>query len=340
MDRPGIGRNGATAGALRTGLFCTYENPRKDYRSAYAEQAKLVEFAEALGLDEAWVAEHHFNAMATSASPLAVLAHLAARTSSIRLGSAAVLLPFHNPITVAEDIATVDILTGGRFDLGIARGGPFPLQNKHFRVGVEEARARTWEAFAFIQKLLYEDEVSFEGNFFAGDQVELIPKPLQKPIPTFFATSNTDTIKLAAASDHGLMAAPAFPLAQVRKNVAVYREAAPKSDPRMVLIRFLHLAPTRDQALAEAQTFLAPFVERMRATTARMRPDWTPWMILGPMIEDSLIGTEADVRAKVEAIWQEINPRSLIVKPLSPQLHKRQEDLRVFAEAIKPAVAG
>jgi alkanesulfonate monooxygenase SsuD/methylene tetrahydromethanopterin reductase-like flavin-dependent oxidoreductase (luciferase family) len=325
---------------VRTGLFCTYENPQKDYRSAYAEQTDLVEFVESLGFDEAWVAEHHFNAAASSSSPFPILAHLATRTSCIRLGSAAVLLPFHDPITVAEDVATVDVLSNGRFDFGIAKGGPFPVQNKHFRVPPEEVRPRTLEALTLIQKLLLEDgEVSFEGAFFKADGVELIPKPLQRPVPTFFATSTADTIRLAAEHGYGIMAAPPFPLARVRQSVRLYRETAPGTDPRLVLIRFLHLAPTRDQAIAEAKVFLQPFIERMQITTARMQPDWTPWMVLEPMIADSLIGTEADVCAKIDLIRQEVDPRSLILKPLSPQFHKRKGDLRIFGEKIKAAVA-
>jgi alkanesulfonate monooxygenase SsuD/methylene tetrahydromethanopterin reductase-like flavin-dependent oxidoreductase (luciferase family) len=325
---------------MRTGLFCTYENPQKNYRSAYAEQTELVEFVESLGFDEAWVAEHHFNAAASSSSPLPILAHLATRTSRIRLGSAAVLLPFHDPINVAEAVATIDILSDGRFDFGIAKGGPFPVQNKHFHVRSEEARARTWEALTLIQRLLHEDrEVSFEGAFFKADGVELIPKPLQRPVPTFFATSTADTVRLAAEHGYGLMAAPPFPLARVRQSVQLYRDTVPETDPRLVLIRFLHLAPTREQAIAEAKDFLQPFIERMLINTARMQPDWTPWMVLEPMIEDSLIGTEADICAKIDQIRQEINPRSLILKPLSPQFHKRKLDLRTFGENIRAVVA-
>jgi luciferase family oxidoreductase group 1 len=325
---------------VRTGLFCTYENPQNDYRSAYAEQTELVEFVEALGFDEAWVAEHHFNPAASSSSPLSILAHLAARTSRIRLGSAAVLLPFHDPITVAEDIATVDILSGGRFDFGAAKGGPFPVQNRHFRVSPEDSRARTWEALTLIQRLLHEDRaVSFHGAFFQADGVELIPKPLQRPVPTFLATSTADTVKLAAEQGYGIMAAPPFPLASIRQSVRLYRETAPETDPRLVMIRFLHLAPTRDQAIAEAKVMLQPFIERMQITTAKMQPEWTPWMVLEPMIADSLIGTEADVCARIDHIRREINPRSLIIKPLSPQFQKRKADVRAFAEKIMSAAA-
>jgi alkanesulfonate monooxygenase SsuD/methylene tetrahydromethanopterin reductase-like flavin-dependent oxidoreductase (luciferase family) len=325
---------------VRTGLFCTYENPQSDYRSAYAEQTELVEFVERLGFDEAWIAEHHFNAAASSSSPFPILGHLAARTSRIRLGSAAVLLPFHDPITVAEGVATVDIMSNGRFDFGVAKGGPFPVQNKHFRVKPEEARAKTWEALTFIQRLLHEDrEVSFEGAYFKAEGIELIPKPLQRPVPTFFATLTTEAVRLAAEHGYGIMAAPPFPLAQVSQCVKLYRETAPEADPRLVLIRFLHLAPTRDQAIAEAKVMLQPFIERMRITTARMQPDWTPWMVLEPMIADSLIGAEADVCAKIDRIREEINPRSLVLKPLSPQFHKRKGDLRVFGEKIRGTVA-
>ena len=109
---------------MRIGLFCTFENPQRDYRSAYAEQTGLVQLVEKLGFDDAWVAEHHFNPDAASASCLAILAYLAARTTRIRLGSAASLLPFHNPIEIAEDAATIDILSGGRFNFGVAKASP------------------------------------------------------------------------------------------------------------------------------------------------------------------------------------------------------------------------
>jgi hypothetical protein len=77
----------------------------------------------------------------------------------------------------------------------------------------------------------------------------------------------------------------------------------------------------------------------MQITTAKMQPEWTPWMVLEPMIADSLIGAEDDVCAKISQIRREINPRSLILKPLSPDFHKRKADLCVFGERIVSAVA-
>jgi alkanesulfonate monooxygenase SsuD/methylene tetrahydromethanopterin reductase-like flavin-dependent oxidoreductase (luciferase family) len=324
---------------MRTGLFCTYENPHGDYRSAYAEQTELVELVEALGYDEAWIAEHHFNATATSPSPFPIVAHLAARTSRLRLGTAAVLLPFRDPVLVAEDVATVDILSGGRFDLGVARGGPFPEQNRHFGVGPDEARARTSEALALIQRLLAEDEVTFDGAFYKADGVVLHPKPLQRPVPTYYATSTTGSIALAARHGYGLMTAAPAPLSRAYESVRLYRQAAPGIDPRMVLFRFFHLAPTRAEAIADAEDLLRPFVERKRRTSRRVEPEAKPW--LTALIEDSLVGTQADVLGKVAQIQQELGARSLVLKPLSPDLAKRKADLRIFSELIarRPAPA-
>ncbi|WP_454918106.1 LLM class flavin-dependent oxidoreductase [Xanthobacter sediminis] len=321
---------------MQFGLFCTYENPQQDYVSAFAEQTELVRLAEELGFEEAWVAEHHFNPGAASPSCLALLAHLAGQTRRIRLGSAAVLLAFRDPITVAEDVATVDILSRGRLNLGVAKGGPFPVQNRHFHAAKETSRARTLEALSVIEKLLYEPVVHFKGDFFELDGVELVPRPVQAPIPTFLATATEDALRLAAARGYGIMAAPPFPLDGARKSLDLYRAAAPATDPRFTLIRFYHVAATRAAAVEEAQDFLRPFVERMQNMTREAQPDWTPWFALDRMIADSLVGTVEDVEKKLAVLAADLAPRTVLLKPLSPAFAKRRADIELFAEVIRP----
>lgn len=323
---------------MRLGLFCTYENPQNDYGSAYAEQSELVQLIEALGFDEAWIAEHHFNPNASSSAPLTIIAHLAALTTRLRLGTAAVLLPFCDPIIVAEQAATADILSRGRLDLGVAKGGPFPIQFKHFHVKPEEAREKAVEALLFVEKLLDEDAVSFSGRFFQAEGVALAPRPVQRRVPIFVATSTRDTVRLAADHGFGVMAAPPFPLAHICDTLGRYREIAPETDPRLILIRFYHVAATREEAFAEAEPLLQPFIERMRITTAKIQPDWTPWMDPQRMITDSLIGAEADILAKLEELKSEFKPRSLVLKPLSPDFERRKKSLRIFAERLAPAL--
>jgi len=323
---------------MRIGLFCTYENPQCDYALAYAQQTELVELIETLGYDEAWVAEHHFNPNAASPSCLSVLTYLAGRTSRIRLGSAAVLLPLRNPIHVAEDVATLDILSRGRFDFGVAKGGPFPIQNKHFYVNPDESRVKSMEALCLIQKLLTEESVQFEGTFFKADGVSLTPKPLQAPVPTFIATSNADAVTLAAANDYGIMGGPPFPLESLCQNLRLYRESTSQGKPRLVLIRFFHVASTHEQAVTEAGEFLRPFIERMQTTTPHLQPDWTSWFNLERVIEDSLIGTVLEIRDKILKLQDALAPRSLILKPISPSFAKRRADLELFANKIRPLV--
>jgi alkanesulfonate monooxygenase SsuD/methylene tetrahydromethanopterin reductase-like flavin-dependent oxidoreductase (luciferase family) len=319
---------------MRFGLFCTYENPRGDYAGAYADQTELVTLSETLGFDEAWIAEHHFNPNAASPAPLAIIANLAARTSRIRLGSAAVLLPFCDPLLIAEQVATIDILSGGRFNFGVAKGGPFPHQFKHFRLTPEEARARAGEALVYIEKLLYEQSVTFDGRYFSAADLAMAPKPLQAPIPTFVATTTPETLALAAQRGHGFMAGPPFPITQARRTLDLYAQTRATAQSPLILMRFVHLAETRERALAEARVHLQPYVERMRSGTAALQPDWTPWMEMERIIEDSLIGAEADILRQVERIRAEALPATLALKPISPHLEERKQALRFFGEAI------
>ncbi len=324
---------------MRTGLFCTYENPENDFSVAYAQQTELVRLIENLGFEEAWIAEHHFNPNASSPSPLTIIAHLAAVTTRLRLGAAAVLLPFLDPILVAEQVATTDLLAQGRLDLGVAKGGPFPGQFKHFHVRPEDARDKAVEALAIVERLLRGESLSFDGRFFRLEGVSLAPRPVQKPVPIFFATSTPETVALAAERGFAVMAAPPFPLAHIAKTLDLYRQCAPGADPRLVLIRFYHVAETKEAALAQARPWLDPFIERMRATTKAIQPSWSPWMDLERLIEDLLIGSPADIRAKIERIAASLDPRSLVLKPLSPDFETRKENLKLFAETIAPLTA-
>jgi len=117
---------------MRIGVFCTYENHERDFARCFDMQTRYVQHAEALGIDEAWVAEHHFDPDAVSPSILTLLAYLAGVTSRIRLGSAAVLIAFRNPIQVAEDVATIDILSKGGSILASPRAVPSRFKTSIF----------------------------------------------------------------------------------------------------------------------------------------------------------------------------------------------------------------
>jgi len=319
--------------SLRLGIFCPYDNHGHSHRAAIQAEADLVLRAEALGFDEAWVSEHHFDDGSSSPQIFPLLGHLAALTRRIRLGSAAVLLPFHSPIDVAENVVTIDLLTDGRFDFGVARGGPFPEQNRHFGVSPDDSRGRMLEALELIQRLLHQDRVSYQGHHFKVDGLRLTPRPLQQPMPTWIATSSEDAIRDAASHGHGLMAGLTSTLDDAGEMLRVYRKSNPGADPRLIVSRFYCSAPTRDAALAEARPFLQQFFERRRMLSAPPGIDLPP-LNIDRFVERSLIGSHDEVHAKLAALHA-AGARSVLLVPTSEDAGRRLDLLAEFRTHIR-----
>jgi alkanesulfonate monooxygenase SsuD/methylene tetrahydromethanopterin reductase-like flavin-dependent oxidoreductase (luciferase family) len=324
---------------MRAAIFCTYENPLANYKKCFDTQTRLIQHAEALGFEEAWIAEHHFNPDAASPSILALLAYLAGVTTRIRLGSAAVLLAFRDPIQVAEDVATVDVLSNGRFDFGVAKGGPFDLQNKHFHVDKALSREQTLEALELIHRLLNEQRVSFAGDHYGAEDVALCPRPLQNPIPTWIATATPAAIEYAAQKGLGLMAASAVPLDRVVQAAECYRAARPGGDPRMALARFYYAAPTRQEAIDEALPFIRRFAERMRGIFLAQNSGPAAKFDPQELLERSLIGSHDEVAEKILAIDGRARLYSLLLKPATADEDKTLRCLDDFASIIRPRLA-
>ena len=125
-----------------------------------------IELGDQLGFDAVWLGELHFGRRSSiSASPLMILAAAAQRTKRIRLGTAVTLLPLHNPIKIAEEAATADVLSGGRLELGVGRGTA-PIHYTGYNVNQEESRERFEEALEVILKAWTQDTFSYQGKYF------------------------------------------------------------------------------------------------------------------------------------------------------------------------------
>lgn len=331
---------------MKTGIFCNYENHYQNHHRAISEQVALVKQAESLGFEEAWVTEHHFYDFSVSSSILMLLAHLAGITSTIRLGSAAVLLAFHNPILVAEGIATLDNLCDGRLAFGIARGGPFPEQNKHFSTAMSESRPKTIEALKLIERLLYENEVSFQGNFYQYDRVTIYPKPLQKKIPVFVATSDEEGISLAAQNSFGLMGGAPFSVEILKKNVTRYRAINNTGADELMLTRFFFVARTSQEAICEAKPFIRDFSQRMKGMAAKAQNNGNNSQHLQGqscfeedyLLENSIIGDVKTCKDRIKRFRDEIEPSTLALKPCSFELEKNLESMKLYNQEIQSYV--
>ncbi|MEA5621009.1 LLM class flavin-dependent oxidoreductase [Cronbergia sp. UHCC 0137] len=328
---------------MKTGLFCNYENHHQDARRAIFEQVLLVKEVEKLGFEEAWVTEQHFNQFNLSPSILLLMAHLAGVTSTIRLGTGAVLLPFNNPIRVAEDIATLDNLCNGRLAFGVAKGGPFPQHNQHFGVPIAETRPRMLEAIALIQKLLYDTDVSFNGQYYQCDRLTIYPQPLQKPIPVYIASGDDEAIRFAAQNSLGLMGGPPFALERLKKTISKYQSINSLGQENFLLARFFFVGETNETAVSEALPFIRQFSQKMIANSAEIMQK-SPQKAFDRtnicfdedyLIENSIIGDVKTCRDKIKKFQDQLNLSTLALKPSSLSLRKNLESLRRYNQEVQ-----
>jgi len=170
---------------LRFGLWYAFRNPSvwpTSFESLYGDVLDQIAWAETIGYDDVWLTEHHFVDDGHAPSPLVQAAAIAARTKRIRIGTAVLLLPLYHPVRVAEDGATIDILSGGRFELGVGIG----YRVEEFAgLGISRAdrAGRMNEGLEIIRRLWEGETVTFHGEHFQVEGARLTPMPVQKPRP-------------------------------------------------------------------------------------------------------------------------------------------------------------
>jgi len=141
--------------------------------------------AEALGYSSVWIAEHHFNDYGLCPSPPVLAAFVAARTTTLRLGMGVSLLPLHHPVDLAEQLAVLDVVSGGRLDVGIGRGGT--LQDyQTFQSDRGDSRARVEEGIELIRRSWGGAPFDFQGRFHSAERLHVRPRPAQRPHPPLF----------------------------------------------------------------------------------------------------------------------------------------------------------
>ncbi|HKA55938.1 MAG TPA: LLM class flavin-dependent oxidoreductase, partial [Candidatus Binatia bacterium] len=157
----------------------------------YHDILAQIELGDKVGFDTAWLAEiHFFPDVSRLASPLTVLAAAAQRTQRIRLGTAVTLLPLHNPLKIAEEAATVDILSGGRLELGVGRGAA-PSMFAAYNVPIAESRERFEEAVEVIRQAWTSERLSYQGKYLRVQDLRVFPRPVQKPHPPLRIAANS-----------------------------------------------------------------------------------------------------------------------------------------------------
>src|SRR5712692_6906561 len=170
---------------VRFGLWYDFRNPlqwRQSSDRLYGEILDQIAWGENHGFDDVWLSEHHFIEDGYLPSILPVAAAIAARTKRIRIASGVLLMPFHHPVRLAEDIAVVDVISGGRLELGVGVG--YKVEEfESFGVPFKERGSRTNEALGIVRRLLEGETVTLKNKFFDLNNVRITPEPIQRPHP-------------------------------------------------------------------------------------------------------------------------------------------------------------
>ena len=215
-----------------------------------------ITLADQLGLDEVWLGEHRFSRHGLLSGFFSFAGHVAARTTRLRIGTAVVVLPLHNPILVAEELAMLDVLSGGRLEVGIGSG----YQRQEFDgigVDMEESRERFREATEVIRQAWMEERLTFQGKYTQVDDLWVIPKPLQKPHPPLYVAISTspETVEWAASRQiQPILGGPTDIMGQApqvlklwRDRMDAYGHAHAHLQPPMA--KGIYVAPTMEEAL-------------------------------------------------------------------------------------------
>jgi len=214
---------------MRFDLFFELSQPPPAARSeaqAYAQLLDDIGYADEKGFGCAWLVEHHFTRGYSHCSkPELVLAAAAQRTRRLRLGHAIIPLPLHHPVHVAERVATLDILTGGRLEVGIGRGFA-PLEYEVFGAAMDDSRELVDEALDILQRSFAGGPVSYAGRHYRFDALDILPHAVQAPHPPLWtAAVSPDTFLWAARRGLGVLAGPFKPWFMVEHDIARFRAA-------------------------------------------------------------------------------------------------------------------
>jgi alkanesulfonate monooxygenase SsuD/methylene tetrahydromethanopterin reductase-like flavin-dependent oxidoreductase (luciferase family) len=306
----------------------------------------FVEFnveAEALGYRATFLVEHHFTGWNQVSATLQLLTWLAARTTTLRLGTAVLVLPWHNPVLLAEQAATLDLMSGGRLDLGIGKGYRH-TEFEGFSIPPEEAQARFDEALAILLKAwTTRERFSHQGDFWRFQNVVVEPPPKQAPHPSLWTGAGSPaSIKRAAARGHNLILDQFASAEMLGERIALFQaEAAARGrryDPMQVVV-------ARDMFVVDNEREREAAIERNNQVQARtLSVSRAPTRAGGSHIlayahtaeqqrECPLIGTPDEIVAKLQTL------RAAGVAYVMLNAAGSRANLRRFAHEVMPHVA-
>ena len=307
----------------------------------YHDFIKYVVAAEELGFSSVFLVEHHFTGFGQVSASLNLLSYLAARTERIRLGTAVVVLPWHNPALVAEEAATLDLLSNGRLDFGVGKGYR-PYEFSGFCVPQEEATARFDEAIEVIRMAwTSKGRFSYDGKWWHYDNIVVEPAPIQQPHPPLWmGAGSADSIRRAAREGYNLLLDQIAPTDVIIERVRVFREECGSVgrayDPMMIGVtrglQIVHNDEERRRAVAVRQQVLKNIGDLARGPGAERYHHIKDDPDTFELDDAPLLGTPEEIIARLKRLEAGGVENVLFAAPGASVA-----GLRTFAEEIMPA---
>jgi alkanesulfonate monooxygenase SsuD/methylene tetrahydromethanopterin reductase-like flavin-dependent oxidoreductase (luciferase family) len=338
---------------LHFGLLWSFRNPaaaRVPWEELYRSHLGLVVESEDLGFDEAWLTEHHFLDDGYSPSLFTIGAAVAARTRTLRIGTFLLLLPLHNPVRVAEDTATLDVISGGRFDLGVGLGyriGEFDDQG----IPARQRAGRMQEGLTIVRRLLSGDSVTIDGTYSTLRDIRITPPAIQRPHPPIWVggTAPAAVERAARMGFHFLSGSVA---ASNTYDDALRDNGRDPQDFRIAATLPVYVAPSRQQAWEAAAGPLRYMAANYVRWTAEAKGVVDPEQAAElPSVEeiirtqsmsffgeDALVGTPQDVIAQLEDYRSRCRLTHLVCNLPLPGMPPEQirAGMQLFAREVIP----
>jgi luciferase family oxidoreductase group 1 len=330
-------------------------------QAVYDSALEQTLHAESFGYHSVWIAEHHFNDYGLCPAPTVLAAFIAARTATLRLGMGVSLLPLHHPVDLAEQLAVLDVVSGGRLDVGIGRGGT--LQDyETFQSDRNDSRQRVEEGIALMQQCWSGEPFDFQGRFHSAARVHARPRPTQRPHPPLYVAANSeDSVQSAARLGLPTLSSFFVPVEDLRRRRHLYREtarAAGRSTEEIERLereswgmQVVHVAPARAEAV---RTVEGPFMGYQRRL-ARLRSEGTGGSVPGSFDRSfvrlrpfheylangmAVVGAPEDVAEGLQAYLAATGYRRVMLLMAVPGLETGPalRSMRLFAQEVAPAI--
>ena len=328
------------------GLIYDFRNPpqwRRPWTEFYDELLEEIQYAEALGYDHVWITEHHFIDDGYTPSVLPIAAAIARLTSRIRIGTWVLLLPLHNAVRVAEDAATVDILSHGRFDLGVGLG--YRVEEfDGFGVDRRQRGAIMDESLEIITRTLAGESVTLEGRHYQVKDVRVTPPPVQQPFPLWVGARSAAAARRAARFRANLMIVADRPVYDAWAE-ALREQGDDPADFDVLLSAGGYVSDDPEALWRE----LLPHQRYLRDTYGQWYHDASdlgPQDPLGQLLEQTdedlrarfVAGTPDQVAAAIERTLDWIPADHVITSPVPPGASRElaRRSIELFAREVIP----